>query len=374
MLITQQLIKSSSLTYQEDEALIDTILHYPNPVSDWSIYDTLSIFCLKFVAGVGESGLNLFRGITKQRLNNIGNHDLQKMLSEMNHPGPCLSTLQDIMPKIIHANKTKYRKESIFHLKILEKVNQTAAIEYPMARRYPATLGIDEQELNSGVYVHNGFLHGLETPMTAAEISNVGLKNLAAHIAQYNHFVNAAREYRLTDLGGIFCSNVFTWFISESLKHWQVIEDLKDVVKLASSCLFCLVNEEECIYDNLNERCAACTDSGEVCISMFIVVVLWDMGSSHKKAAVEMPSLSLSSGVADMYRRDLFNFVFGGLHCCKAIVNCSRNHILTYNGQNYGLNQGGIGSKWKWRHAGWWSRFLDFTDQLLPGSKWGVFL
>ena len=116
VLITQQLIKSSSLTYQEDEALIDTILHYPNPVSDWSIYDTLSIFCLKFVAGVGESGLNLFRGITKQRLNNIGNHDLQKMLSEMNHPGPCLSTLQDIMPKIIHANKTKYRKESIFHL------------------------------------------------------------------------------------------------------------------------------------------------------------------------------------------------------------------------------------------------------------------
>ena len=57
-----------------------------------------------------------------------------------------------------------------YFISLLEKVNQTAAIEYPMARRYPATLGIDEQELNSGVYVHNGLLHGLETPMTAAEI------------------------------------------------------------------------------------------------------------------------------------------------------------------------------------------------------------
>ena len=87
------------------------------------------------------------------------------MVSEMNHPGPCLSTLQNIMPRLIHANKTKLRKESTFHLKILEKVNQTAAIKYPMARRYPATLGIEEQELNTGVYVHNGLFHGLETPM-----------------------------------------------------------------------------------------------------------------------------------------------------------------------------------------------------------------
>ena len=339
VLIRERIINSSNLTFQEDDALISSVLHFPNPVSDWSIYDTLSFYCLKFIAGVGEPGLNLFHGKTHQRLSTANDpSDLFKMVSDMNHPGPSLTTLQNVLPQLIHANKTRYRKENIFHLKLLEKVNEPTVIEFPMIRRYPATLGIDEQELNSGVYVHNGMLHGLETPMTPQEIMAIGLKNLASHIAEKNHFINAAREYRLTDLKGVFCSNVFTWFISETLKHYQVIDDLKGVVRLASCCLHCLKNNKECIYENIDKRCTECSQSEENCISMFVVVVLWDMGSSHKKAANEMPSLSAVSCVENMYRRDLFSFIFGGLHLCKACINCSRNHVLSYNGQNYGVN------------------------------------
>lgn len=40
----------------------------------------------------------------------------------------------------------------------------------------------------------------------------------------------------------------------------------------------------------------------------------------------------------DLFRRDMFSFAFGGLHTCKAIVNCSRNHVLSYNGLNYGVH------------------------------------
>ena len=185
--LLRQNINSSSLTFQEDEALIYTVLHYPNPVRDWGIYETLSFYCLKFVAGIGESGLNLYRGTIHQRMNQkkkMDCGDLQKFAADINHPGPSLTNLQHVLPKLIHENKTKHKNESIFHLKLLEKTESSSVIEFPLVKRYPATLGIDEQELNSGVYIHDGKLHGLEKPMSPEEIFEVGLKNLAEHIAE----------------------------------------------------------------------------------------------------------------------------------------------------------------------------------------------
>ena len=340
VLLRQKIINSSSLTFQEDDALIYTVLHYPNPVKDWGIYDTLAFYCLKFVAGVGESGLNLYRGTTHLRINEKKKTDfgdMCKFVADINHPGPSLTTLQHVLPKLIHENKTRHIKEIIFHLKLLEKTETSSVVEFPLVKRYPATLGIDEQELNSGVYIHDGKLHGLKEPMTPEKISEVGLKNLAKYIAEENHFINAAREYRLTDIKGIFCSNVFTWFLSEVLLSHQVIENLKNVVIQASNCVNCLKNNLKCVYEHLDQQCTECAKLGLCCTSMFVLVVLWDMGSSHKKTAKEMPSLTSNSPLSDFNRRSMFSFIFGGLHLCKACVNCSRNHVLTYDGSNYGV-------------------------------------
>ena len=341
VLIRQKLINSASLSYQEDDALVFTVLHYPNPVRDWAIYSTLSFYCLKFLAAVGESGLNLYRGTTQQRVvhqKKIANHDLRTFIADINHPGPSVTTLQNVLPQLLYENKTLHKKETIFHMKLLEKVETSVAMKFPLVTRYPATLGIDEQELNSGVYVHNGKLHGLEKPITPQEILEVGLKNLAKYIAEKNFFINAAREYRLTDFKGIFCSNVFTWFISKTLTSEDVIDDLKRVVLQASVCLHCLKNDLVCVYDDLDQQCTECLQLGIHCTSMFVSVTLWDMGSSHKKTAIEMPSLNSSSHGRDLYRRDMFSFIFGGLHLCKACVNASRNHVLTYDGSNYGIH------------------------------------
>lgn len=115
--------QGTNYLFQEDDALINSVLHFPNPVSNWSIYDTLSFYCLKFVAGVGETGFNLFRGATHQRLSNVNDpKDVVKMVSKMNHPGPSLTTLQNVLPKLIHDDKTKYRKETIFHLKLKGRI------------------------------------------------------------------------------------------------------------------------------------------------------------------------------------------------------------------------------------------------------------
>ena len=339
VLINKNLINSSSLSFQEDEALIYTILHYPNPIRDWYIFSTLSFYCLKFIVAVGESGLNLYRGITRQRVVRQGDgFDLHQFVADINHPGPSVTTLQNIMPKLTHENEIMHTKESIFHLKLLGKIRSSLSLDFPLVKRYPVTLGIDEQELNQGVTIQEGKLHGIEKPLTPQQIHEIGLNNLANYIAEHNHFINAAREYRLTDLKGIFCSNVNTWFLSEVLKSEQVIQHLKKVVQHSSTCLHCLLKDLTCDYQYIHEQCGECKKLGLECISMLVVVTLWDMGSSHKKAAIEMPSLDSKSEGRDLYRRDLFSFVFGGLHLCKACVNCSRNHVLTSSGENYGVH------------------------------------
>ena len=339
VLINKQLINSSSLSFQEDEALIYTILNYPNPIRDWDIYSTLSFYCLKFIAAVGETGLNLYRGITRQRVvRQHENLDLLQFVRDINHPGPSVTTLQNVMPKLSHQNEITHIKEIIFHLKLLSRISSSISFNFPSVKRYPVTLGIDEQELNQGVTISEGKLHGIEEPLTAQQIRDIGLRNLAKFIAEKNHFINAAREYRLRDLKGIFCSNVNTWFLSKVLKSGGVIEHLKKVVHQGSTCLHCLLNSTTCDYQYVDEPCGECRKHGLECASLVVMVTLWDMGSSHKKASNEMSSLDSKSEGRDLFRRDMFSFAFGGLHTCKAAVNCSRNHVLSYNGQNYGIH------------------------------------
>ena len=97
-----------------------------------------------------------------------------------------------------------------------------------------------------------------------------------------------------------------------------------------------MLNEATCDYQFLDEQCGK--KHGLDCFSLIVMVTLWDMGSSHKKAAIEMPSLDSGSMGRDLFRCEMFSFAFGGLHTCKAVVNCSRNHLLSYNGQNYGVH------------------------------------
>ena len=126
--------------------------------------------------------------------------------------------------------------------------------------------------------------------------------------------------------------------MSEVLKSESVIEHLKKVVHQGSTCLNCLINDAICDYQFVDEQCGECKKNGLDCVSLIIMVTLWDMGSSHKKASIEMPSLDSGSMGRDLFRREMFSFAFGGLHTCKAVVNCSRNHVLSHNGQNYGVH------------------------------------
>ena len=66
--IKQGIIHSSSLTFQEDDAPLYTTLHCPNPVKDWSAWGTLTYYCLKMYTSASETALNLYRGVTRQRI------------------------------------------------------------------------------------------------------------------------------------------------------------------------------------------------------------------------------------------------------------------------------------------------------------------
>ena len=70
IIIQHGLITSESLTFQEDEALVASILNFPNPVEDWTVWNTLYLYGLKLMTSFSTAGLNLYRGITSYpRLN-----------------------------------------------------------------------------------------------------------------------------------------------------------------------------------------------------------------------------------------------------------------------------------------------------------------
>lgn len=152
-------------------------------------------------------------------------------------------------------------------------------------------------------------------------------------------FITSVREYRVIDLKGLMCSNVYTSFVSGCLKSNSCMKYLKNVSELSRSCEYCLKNSLKCSYKMLDEKCGSCKENGQHCRSVIIFHVLWDMGSSQVKSAHEW-LLKLDSENIDLefLSADKITIGFGMLHILKAIINKTRNYSLSYQGQNYGIH------------------------------------
>ena len=174
--------------------------------------------------------------------------------------------------------------------------------------------------------------------MTADDIRKIGLQNLGAYIAEKNPFVIAARECRLTDFRGIYCSNVLTTFETHPLSAVECAEELEEMISFAITCKECLGENQDCVYDKLNEQCTHCSESGTKCTSLVVFHVLWDMGSSHKKVGRGNVTsvLNLESDYESMMNPKSYTIGFGGLHLAKALVNSARNHVMQFDGENFG--------------------------------------
>ena len=142
--------------------------------------------------------------------------------------------------------------------------------------RYPVTMDIDEQELNQGTFAEGGKLCGLSKKLGIDDIKNIGLKYLAQHITVENPYVADVCEYRLTDMQGIFCSNIYSAFESTTLKSDACTESQEKV---------CVKNNKNCTYDKLDERCSGCSTNGLHCISLTVFHVLWDMAAARGKTS-----------------------------------------------------------------------------------------
>ena len=216
------IINSSSLTFQEDDALIYLALHYPNPIKDWSRWQSLYFYCLKIMSSVSSTALNLFCGITNYpRLTSNTESSVESFLSQINHPGPSITSLQHALPDLCFERETFHDNEVIFHLKLLEKTENSIKFDFGNVKRYPVTLGIDEQEINQGTFIKDNFLHGLLHKLSLNDIKKIGLDNLNKHIVENNPYLSSVCEYRLTDFKGLMCSNVFTSFITLVLNHFR---------------------------------------------------------------------------------------------------------------------------------------------------------
>ena len=342
LLISSCIIKPSSLSFQEDDAFIYTVLCYPNPVKDWSLWGTISLYALKLMCSISATALNLYRSVTFNRITTKSEElpDIKEFAGNMNHAGPSVTNAQSMLPNLKHENKTFHTSELLFHIKVLERSNESLSLTFPSGViRFPVTAGIDEQEINQGTYINNGVLCGLEKQMNALDIIRVGLKNLGTYIAEENNFITAVREYRLMDFAGIFCSNSFTSFESHALDYNECTRDLNEMLVFADSCEQCLKANLSCKYNQIDQQCGNCVKNDTKCVSLIVLHVLWDMGSSHKKTAKQSSSgLELDSTDSEMMDPRRYTIGFGGLHLSKSFVNTTRNHVLQFNGEYFGVD------------------------------------
>ena len=337
-LMDWELIDPTSLTFQEDESFLYSVLNYPNPIRNWSTWPTLCFYCLKVYASQSAGALSLHRGATKTRLGNIEDEDVKLFTCSINHPGPSLSTLAHKFPLLNYSPQIYHREEHLFHIKILQKNSTSVKIVFPNVVRFLITVGADDQELNQGTFIHNDKLYGLKKPMSVAEIQSIGLQNLAKHISEQNGFLTSVREFRGSDFGGLCCSNIYTSLEAGSVKTKACKDELMAVLKLLRKCQFCLENNKTCIYENLNEQCQPCRDSNVTCQSLSPFHVLWDMAEVQRGAAAQLSTITSSSSSAEFMSASTFTLGFGGLHIAKALINPSRNCVLTFKGENHGIH------------------------------------
>ena len=342
ILLNSGIIDSSSLSFQEDEALIYSVLHYPDPMPDWTLYGTLYLYAMKVYSSLPSRALNLHRGMTYNRLTTKPEAlpNLKDYVRNINHACPSISAVQSNMPSLRYDNRSYHSSEILFHIKTLERSEDSFKLKFsPAVTRYPVTGGIDEQEINQGAFIENGMLCGLREKMSPADIRRIGLKELPTYICKNNPFIIAVREYRLTDFSGIFCSNSMTSFEWHVLTSVECIEQMDDLVAFAIQCEHCLKFDKVCKYDRIDQPCDECISSGECCVSLVVFHINWDMGSSHKKTVKENPScLNGSNDIEKMMNPMCYTIGFGGLHLCKAFVNSIRNHVVQHNGEYFGTD------------------------------------
>ena len=343
ILITKGIVKCSSLSFQEDDALIFNVLQFPNPVPDWTVWQTLFLYALKVLCSQSSGALHLHRGVTLNRLGYGQKRSLVSLddfVAGINHASPSITISEQQLPALTYEKREFHPSEILYHIKSTHKAEKSLIFRFSsMVSRVPCCIQIDEQEINQGAFVKDGELCGLEKNVTVNDIKRIGLQNFAKYITEENNYLIAVREYRVIDFGGIFCSNVFTSFDSHPLRSEECKQDLRKVIEYADSCSNCLHMNKTCEIIKINEPCSNCYIEGTRCESLVVFHVLWDMGSSHKKTKTEhVDGLELTSSLSDMLSPAKYTIGFGGLHLAKALVNSARNHVMQFDGKNFGIN------------------------------------
>ena len=91
-LISADLIDSTTLMFQEDDAFICSILVYPDPIPDWSVWQTIYFYSTKLYTSISSKALALYRGETKNRETSTSG-GINSVICEGNQPSCSLRNL-----------------------------------------------------------------------------------------------------------------------------------------------------------------------------------------------------------------------------------------------------------------------------------------
>ena len=83
------------MAFQEDDALVNMFLNYPNPIDNWQLWSTISTFTMKLFTSISGTAVALHRGTTNYPVENLPRKsktsvkfDQKQFLHDVNHPAP----------------------------------------------------------------------------------------------------------------------------------------------------------------------------------------------------------------------------------------------------------------------------------------------
>lgn len=146
--LKSSIIKPTSLTYEELDSLFMKLLTTSKQVMSYNQFKTLTMYCETLWHEGGTKALQLYLGQFGQ---NLGRETTRITMTEINHAGPSLRSLQRNTTPVQFKNATHMDSVLAMGLLLTNAACETSSdIVNNGRRQMPITLMFDQQPLNKG--------------------------------------------------------------------------------------------------------------------------------------------------------------------------------------------------------------------------------
>ena len=189
-------------------------------------FETLELFSMQMGSTMSDAQIMNIRGKNsiqlcqrKRKRNEVSTLDyLKTNFSGINHLLPSESTISGLMfsPKF---NTVQYHMGQMrCHLQLLESKNtESVYVKTGTSEKYLVSCVTDEQGIGQNAFQYSDisghYMLGFDKVISANDLTEMGLAAFQEKvISKEIQFISSVREFLVLDYGGMFCSNIATFY------------------------------------------------------------------------------------------------------------------------------------------------------------------